>query len=181
MKRRNEKGFTLIEVVIAVTVAVLISVSALSVVLMTRSMNINASRKYNAVGQVSSILECFKAADSRAEFEDALNFTYGSGDAPMNYSIGDRKNYTLYFYFNTEGLPVTETVDADFTGSYSYCVIASIRCDSEADFSNATFSAAVYNTVGEDSIEKNDTSLLIFDYEDEVEGGYIKGKGGSRA
>ena len=101
--RKNNAGFTLVEVVIAVTIAVLVSIAAASVILVTRTQSAKATQKNNAVAQAGTVLECFKASQDMADFEKALEFAYG-----LDYDIetdgsGDTEDYTYYLYFNEDG------------------------------------------------------------------------------
>lgn len=171
MRSKTKKGFMLVEVVLAIIIAVLVSVAASSVVVLTRSTSNKAELKHNAVGQVSAILECFKASDSAAEFKARLDFIYG-----RNYSIGNESAYELCFYFKKDGTAATNITRLnDYTGDYKYFVYVTIDCDAAGDLRNAAFNARVYNYMPVntqlDTVEK----LKIYDLGDTFEGGYRKG------
>lgn len=95
--KRNNKGFTLVEVVLAIVIAVLVSVAAASVILATRSGIKEAVRKNNAVAQANAVVECFKASKNLEEFESGLEFTYLKEGDTLTMSMAENNVYFLYF------------------------------------------------------------------------------------
>ena len=172
MKRKNKKGFMIVEVVLAVIIVVLLSVAAASVVVVTRSTSNKAELKHNAVGQVSAILECFKASDNAAQFKALLNSVYG-----RNYAINEaRSSYELCFYFNKNGKAATNiTVLNDYTGDYEYFVYVTIDCKTSGVFTDATFNAKVYEYMPINTQLETVEKLKIYDFNDTFDGGYRKG------
>ncbi|MBQ9949377.1 MAG: prepilin-type N-terminal cleavage/methylation domain-containing protein [Clostridia bacterium] len=100
--KRSKRGFTLVEVVLAVVIAVLVSVAAASVILATRSGTNAAVLKSNAVSQASAILECFKAADNFSEFNAGLDFVYDT-----NFSMSGAEKKVFSFYFDKATKPIS--------------------------------------------------------------------------
>lgn len=171
MKRRGKKGFMIVEVVLAVIIAVLVSVAAASVVIVSRSTANTAELKHNAVGQVSAILECFKASDDATQFQKLLQYTYGK-----DYTIdASRSSYELCFYFNKDGTAASETtVLHDYAGDYEYFVYVTIDCTG-GDFRKATFNAKVYEYMPLNTLLETVDKLKIYDFNDTFKGGYKKG------
>ena len=68
MKDRRRGGFSLVEVVIALTVIVVVSVTGLSIALSSVATKESAKNKSYAQNLADNVWECFKAADDVAEF-----------------------------------------------------------------------------------------------------------------
>ena len=98
----RKKGVSLVEVVVAMAIIVIISVSALSVALSTSRITDKASLRFQAVNQIEDIVTLAEAAESKADFVEKLkkysNSVSGeSGDQNTDvYTIAfDRKDYNI--------------------------------------------------------------------------------------
>ena len=71
---KNKKGFSVVEVVIAMAVITIVTVTALSI--LTSAANNTREMMYKADAQylVADAVECFKVSNSTSEFYEALNF-----------------------------------------------------------------------------------------------------------
>lgn len=65
---RNRSGFSLVEVVIALSVIVIVSITSISIVLSSVSSRTAATNKAYAQNFADNLWECFKASDSQEEF-----------------------------------------------------------------------------------------------------------------
>lgn len=74
MRVRKKKGFSIVEVVIALTVIVIVTFSALSIIMASTTKRVNAINKTEAQNFASDILECFKASNSFSEFQDNVYY-----------------------------------------------------------------------------------------------------------
>lgn len=73
----KKKGFSLVEAVIALSVVVIVSFAALSLVLSSTTTKANAVNKSKAQYFAYNALECFKASDDTTEFESNMLFAAG--------------------------------------------------------------------------------------------------------
>ena len=71
----RKKGVSLVEVVVAMAIIVIISVSALSVALSTSRITDKASLRFQAVNQIEDIVTLAEAAESKADFVEKLKKT----------------------------------------------------------------------------------------------------------
>lgn len=95
MNNKNKRGYSLVEVVIALTVIVIVSVSALSIVLSSITTKQNAINKSYAQNFADNVWECFKAAYSEEEFITLVGL---SKDDEVSLII----NKTKYTYESTK-------------------------------------------------------------------------------
>lgn len=70
----NKKGFSLMEAVIALSVVVVVSICAMSIVLSSVSAKQTAIDKQKAQYFSDNAWECFKASDSETDFVSNMNF-----------------------------------------------------------------------------------------------------------
>ena len=99
MSRRvlNQKGFSLIETVIAMAIIIIVTVSALTMV--TSSLNITKKEIYTSKAQyfAADSLEAFRIAEDAAQFEETIAFAGG-------YSYFDvDENIYIYIILKTAG------------------------------------------------------------------------------
>lgn len=78
MKKRKKSGFTIVEAVIALTVIVLVSATALTIVLLSVSAKVVAVDKSQAQNFASDAWECFKASGTEEEFIENMRFAEGA-------------------------------------------------------------------------------------------------------
>ena len=84
--KRKRRGFSLVEVVIALTVITIISSAALSLVLSSAKSDDKALRTTQVMIAADNALECFEFADTEEEFATLIKKT---GD----YSLGEDGKY----------------------------------------------------------------------------------------
>ena len=81
MSKRNtlkrKRGFALAETVIALTVVLMVSAAALTMIMSSILVKTTSIIETEARGFASDALECFKAADNKTEFENNLKFAMG--------------------------------------------------------------------------------------------------------
>lgn len=73
----KKKGFSLVEAIIALTIVVIVSFAALSLVLSSATAKVNAVNKSKAQYFAYDALECFKASKSISDFESNMLFAAG--------------------------------------------------------------------------------------------------------
>jgi type II secretory pathway pseudopilin PulG len=156
--KRTKAGFTLVEVVIAVTIAILTSAAAAAVILSTGTTSNNATERNNAVAQIGAVMECFKASENMTDFEKAVEFVYGVDAFTIDKEgCNTQAGCTLYFYLNEDGSlykagTETDTVNTSWDSSKTssgckYFLAVNIsKCRSSAGGFNANtlLKAAVY-------------------------------------
>ena len=78
MNKHKKGGFSLMEAVIALTIIVLVSVTALTVVLSSFSAKVTEVGKSQAQSFAANAWECFKVSDTQAEFIENMRFAEGA-------------------------------------------------------------------------------------------------------
>lgn len=76
-KKRNRQGFSIVEVAIALSVIVIISISALSIVLSSITTKSAVINKTEAQNFANNVWESFKAAETEEEFLSLVTFAEG--------------------------------------------------------------------------------------------------------
>ena len=99
MKNKNKRGYSLVEVVIALSVIVTVSITALSIVLSSVATKVNAINKSHAQGFADNVWESFKAADTQDEFLSLIAFSEG---ATLTEGVTDESGKTTYTYYSQE-------------------------------------------------------------------------------
>ena len=99
MKNKNKRGYSLVEVVIALSVIVTVSITALSIVLSSVATKVNAINKSHAQSFADNVWESFKAADTQDEFLSLVSF---SEDVTLTESETDESGNTIYTYYSEE-------------------------------------------------------------------------------
>lgn len=95
IKRNRKKGYSLVEVVIALSVIVIVSISALSILLSSVTTKVNAINKSHAQSFADSVWESFKAADYQEEFLSLVAFSEG---VSLTEDTTDDSGKTTYVY-----------------------------------------------------------------------------------
>ena len=95
---KNNKGFSVVEVVIAMVVVSLVTATALSILSLSAAHSKTTTYKIDAQYLVSDAVECFKVSDTADEFYDALVFRGGW----RSYSKSD-EGEQFYFIINNSG------------------------------------------------------------------------------
>jgi len=104
MKLRSRKGMSMVEVVIALVIISVISASALSMIMMSVNVEADAVRSFEVSESVDNAMDCFRFAETPAEFLEALKMTALYEQDPEN---PDR------FLLKAAGFTVTVTVSGD--------------------------------------------------------------------
>jgi prepilin-type N-terminal cleavage/methylation domain-containing protein len=95
------KGFSLVEVIVALAVIAIISTAAFSLVLSSAKLEADAVRTTAVSAAADDVLDCFRYADSNEEFFAAickLDEYQNTGDGQY---VLNKPNYTVYV--NVEG------------------------------------------------------------------------------
>jgi type II secretory pathway pseudopilin PulG len=108
MQRKN--GFSLVEVVISLAVIIIVSASALTIVLHSIADSVTAVRRTQAQHFSYNVWECFKAADSADEFVRLVKFAEGivltepeqDGDMESQSEQNATDATTVYAYTSEE-------------------------------------------------------------------------------
>ncbi len=103
----NKKGFSLAEAVIALSVIVIVSVCALSIVLSSISAKQNAIDKEKAQYFANNAWECFKASDNETDFISNMEFASG---VSLTFT-GGACEYTSETYKFTANIKINYTAD----------------------------------------------------------------------
>lgn len=84
LKRLNKRGFSLVEVIIAMAVVSIVTFAALSIIYPATDKTVEANAQSNAIYFVADAIECFKATEIKgsvvsdySEFDEALLFRGG--------------------------------------------------------------------------------------------------------
>ena len=105
-KIRSKRGFTIAEVIIALTIIVIVSISSLSVIASAVSANVVSETNIKAQYFAESAWECFKVSDTADEFAENVSFAVGEGLNCLNDGGEDTPEIYEYIYksdrFNAE-------------------------------------------------------------------------------
>lgn len=82
---KRKRGFALAEAVIALTAVLMVSAAALTMIMSSILVKTTSVIETEARGFASDALECFKAAESKKEFEDNLEFVTGRNTEDNEY------------------------------------------------------------------------------------------------
>ena len=98
-KTKCKKGFSLVEVIIALAVIVVVSAAAITMILSSFAAKTNIINKSNAQGFAANVWESFKASETQEEFVSLVSFSEGvelsepeidsNGNAVYTYSFED--------------------------------------------------------------------------------------------
>lgn len=118
MSRRvlNQKGFSLIETVIAMAIIIIVTVSALTMV--TSSLNITKKEIYTSKAQyfAADSLEAFRIAEDAAQFEETIAFAGG-------YSYFDVDENLYIYYLENSGYTAEISLAYSDINRSEFCVI----------------------------------------------------------
>ncbi len=98
-KMRKRNGFSIVEVVIALSVIVIVSITALSIALSSVSTRVAAINRTQAQSFADNVLESFKAAEDEAEFISLVAFAEG---VTLTDGALDEDGNTVYTYYSEE-------------------------------------------------------------------------------
>ena len=94
LKLKRKKGFSLVEVVIALAVIVIVSAGAITIILASFAAKTKTINKSNAQGFADNVWESFKVSQSAEEFESAVSFSEGI----ELEGVADAEGRVLYTY-----------------------------------------------------------------------------------
>ena len=95
------KGFSLVEVIVALAVIAIISTAAFSLVLSSAKLEADAVRTTAVSAAADDVLDCFRYADSNEEFFAAICKLDEYQTTDDGQYVLDKPNYTVYV--NVEG------------------------------------------------------------------------------
>lgn len=91
---KRNRGFSIMETVIALVVIVLVTAAALSITMAAISARVKMSNYSEAQDFAHNVLECFKAADDKDKFESNVGFAGYELPSPVDstytYSAGNK-------------------------------------------------------------------------------------------
>lgn len=99
MSKRNKKGFSIVEAIIALSIIVAVSITALSVVVSSITTKVAAINKTEAQNFAYNVWESFKAAENEEEFISLVNFAEG---ITLTDGVPDENNVNVYTYYSEE-------------------------------------------------------------------------------
>lgn len=99
-KIRKNKGFSIAEAVIALTVIVTVTATALTIAFSSVTTKINAANKTHAQCFADNMLECFKAAENEEEFLALASF---AEEIELPAGSEDENGNTVYLYTHDNG------------------------------------------------------------------------------
>ena len=111
IRSKKKGGFVLAEVVIALSVILLVTVSALTIAISSVSARIKTVNESLASDFAENLLECFKAADNGEEFLANVKFAEG-----VTLSDGAASGSGVSYIHNDEKHKFKATVFVDFSG-----------------------------------------------------------------
>ena len=129
--RLGKKGVTLTEVVISLALIALIMSTVLTIVFNSIKVQAKMINRTEAQNFVADALECFKIADTKDEFEQALTYAVGDGSFVENGSE--------YIFKRSD---VTATVVVDYDGEYRPYFLASVKEDLSDEILSLTYEKA---------------------------------------
>lgn len=126
VKRDNRRrGFSMLEAVIAMTVAAIVTATGASIMASSQSSMVNSQRMVDAANDIANITECFKwtigESGSVSDFKNSVEFALGltggdfspTGEEETEYELA-RDGYEITVVVDTAGKKVSsKAVDAD--------------------------------------------------------------------
>ena len=128
-KRNLKKGFSLVEVVIALSVITVVTVTALSLTLSSVVARTTSLNKSYAQGFASDVIECFKAADGEEQFVDLVTFATGANlQGEENSDLTDNKIHVTRKFDDRNFKAI---IEVDYTTARPTLTITVNEADSE--------------------------------------------------
>lgn len=114
---KNKKGFSIVEVVIAMTVIAIVSATALTIVLSSADNTRAAMYKSDAQYLVADAIECFKVSETKDELVDALLARGGLNENNKEgfsaVLIMQESGYFVFINWNESYMSIQVKKDAD--------------------------------------------------------------------
>lgn len=115
LKRLNKRGFSLVEVIIAMAVVSIVTFAALSIIYPATDKTVQANAQSNAIYFASDAIECFKATRNSTEFFQALSHRSGlpvppiDDSTPYDYPIDNKWKAIITLNYVTDIVTVDGT------------------------------------------------------------------------
>lgn len=113
LKKNRKKGFTLVEVIVALTVIVIVSAAAITIILSSFAAKTKVVSKSCAQNFASNVWECFKAADTQEEFVSMVSFSEGVELSDAEKDDEGRTVYTCIF----DGMDLEARISVEFSAT----------------------------------------------------------------
>ncbi len=97
-KRKASRGFSLVEVVIAMAVITVVTVSAISLVLSGNTVTARSNRLFEAQTAAKNVIECFKVTDDFEGKESAFCRALNYFSSSIDYESGSASTYSFAQY-----------------------------------------------------------------------------------
>jgi len=100
---KRKKGFSIVEVVIAMAVITIVSFTGVSVLSSATGHVNNARLQTFAVNDIASMWECFVVSETQTEFESALAFgglDFSQDEDSLQYRVESSNGYIYYVDLN---------------------------------------------------------------------------------
>ena len=101
MANKKKKGFSLVEVAIALAIITIVTVTALTIALNSITPKINNNNRSHAQNFANNVWQCFQEAESNDDVFALLSFSYDLKDN-MTATETDGEGYTTYTYTSAE-------------------------------------------------------------------------------
>lgn len=99
----KKRGFSIVEVVISLTIIILVSFSALTIVLSSTNKRVEAINKTEGQNFASDILECFKASNGFSDFQNNVYFALGETAENTNWETKTDEEGKIKWTLDKEG------------------------------------------------------------------------------
>ena len=103
MKVNSKKGFTIVELVVALAIITIVSATAIGIINVQNTVYLRTVQTVEATNIAENAIECFRWADDANEFEAAFKKTLNENEITR----GDESPYT----FEKNGMTVTITIE----------------------------------------------------------------------
>ncbi|MBQ1195598.1 MAG: type II secretion system protein [Clostridia bacterium] len=130
LKRLNKRGFSLVEVAIAMAVISIVTFTALSIIYPATDKTVEASAQSNALYFAADAIECFKATKNPSELQAALSERDGVTELAFNTSA-----------FTAFGVPVAS---AEYRVDIGNCRVSFTIVVSDSDSTQEVLDYTMY-------------------------------------
>jgi prepilin-type N-terminal cleavage/methylation domain-containing protein len=147
----NKKGFTLLEVMLAVAILAIVSSMMMTGFLTTMTYSYNSSL-YAKIGAgnyanaITAVADLAQSSTMRREMHNSHKVKLGSGSSAQEYTT---TGYTITYYsgatVNTEALRITDAASTGINTSHYNAGASSSSVRKNADYAEANGSAYAYN------------------------------------
>ena len=100
MTNKNKKGFSLVEVAIALAIITIVTVTALTIALNSITPKINNNNRSHAQNFAYNVWQCFQVANNNDDVFTLLSLSYDTTN--MRQSEDADSGYTTYTYTSAE-------------------------------------------------------------------------------